>query len=107
MPIMTKIINSKKIPWFSPEMTGDEISILQKVINSNFVNDGPLTREFEKAISEIINVKYCVAVTSCTAAISLALYSFDIGFGDEVIVPNLTFIATANAENDRSQCKTC
>ena len=94
---MTKIINSKKIPWFSPEMTGDEISILKKVIDSNFVNDGPLTREFEKAISEIINVKYCIAVTSCTAAISLALYAFDIGFGDEVIVPNLTFIATANA----------
>jgi len=91
------MINKNNISWFSPEMTGKEIQNIEKVLDSNFINDGPVTREFENAISEILKVKYCVAVTSCTAGLSLALFAFEIGNGDDVIVPNLTFIATANA----------
>ena len=67
------------------------------VIESNFVNDGDVTRAFEERIAELIGVKHCVAVTSGTTAISLALMGLGIGPGDEVIVPDLTFIATANA----------
>ncbi|MBI3708581.1 MAG: DegT/DnrJ/EryC1/StrS family aminotransferase, partial [Proteobacteria bacterium] len=63
----------------------------------NFLNDGPLTREFEARVATLLGVKHCVAVTSGTTAISLALMALGIGPGDEVIVPDLTFIATANA----------
>src|SRR5258708_22502208 len=85
------------IPWFAPEMTGGELSRLAGVLDRNFINDGPLTREFEERIAQRTGTRHAVAVTSGTAAISLALMANDIGPGDEVIVPDLTFIATANA----------
>jgi perosamine synthetase len=89
--------DSDRIDWFRPEMTGSEEQQVIKVLRSGFVNDGPVTREFEKRIAELVEVKHCVAVTSGTAAISLALMAAGIGRDDEVLVPDLTFIATANA----------
>jgi len=85
------------IPWFLPEFGLDEQKRVQNVISSNYLNEGEVTCEFETAIAEIVGVKHCVAVTSGTAAISLALMGLGIGSGDEVLVPDLTFIATANA----------
>lgn len=85
------------IPWFQPAMTGGELIRLQDVLDRNFLNDGPLTRQFEERIAAIAGVRHCVAVTSGTVAISLALIAAGIGAGDEVLVPDLTFIATANA----------
>ena len=68
------------------------------VLDRNFLNDGPLTREFERQVAEsCTSVPYAVAVTSGTAAIALALMAKGVGPGDEVIVPDLTFVATANA----------
>jgi perosamine synthetase len=85
------------IPWFKPEMTGGELTRLAGVLDRNFLNDGPLTRELEERIAARVGTRHAVAVTSGTAAISLALMAKGIGAGDEVIVPDLTFIATANA----------
>jgi perosamine synthetase len=90
-------MTTETIPWFRPEMTGGELTQLSGVLDRNFLNDGPLTREFEKRIAVIAGTAHAVAVTSGTAAISLALMAKGIGPGDEVIVPDLTFIATANA----------
>jgi perosamine synthetase len=88
---------SAEIPWFQPEMTGAEIGRLADVLDRNFLNDGPLTREFERQVAARIGTPYAVAVTSGTAAITLALIAKGIGPGDEIIVPDLTFVATANA----------
>jgi perosamine synthetase len=86
------------IPWFVPEFDGPvERERVRAVLASNYLNDGALSREFEKRIAELVGVKHCVAVTSGTAAISLALSAAGIGPGDEVLVPDLTFVATANA----------
>lgn len=85
------------IPWFAPEMTGDEIGLLRQVLDSGFVNDGPVTKRFETEIARIAGTRFAVAVTSGTMAISCALMAAGVGPGDEVIVPDLTFIATANA----------
>jgi perosamine synthetase len=85
------------IPWFSPEMGRQEQERVAAAIASNYINDGSVTREFEQRIAERIGCRYCVAVTSGTAAISLALLALDIGPGDEILVPDLTFVATANA----------
>jgi len=85
------------IPWFLPELGSQEEIRVVSVLQSNYINDGDVTREFENEMAAFLNVNHCVAVTSGTLAISLALMALDIGFGDEVIVPDLTFIATANA----------
>src|SRR5215467_6552943 len=85
------------IPWFSPEMGQREQEQVAAVIASNYINDGSVAREFEQRIAERIGCRYCVAVTSGTVAISLALLALEIGPGDEVLVPDLTFVATANA----------
>ncbi|MHA2282068.1 MAG: DegT/DnrJ/EryC1/StrS family aminotransferase [Promethearchaeota archaeon] len=85
------------IPWFLPETGKRDLEQVAKVIESNYINDGEITRKFEKSVASFIGVRHCVAVTSGTTAISLALMASGIGPGDEVIVPDLTFIATANA----------
>ncbi len=85
------------IPWFRPELAGRETSLLLQVLESGYFNEGDVTLEFERRIAELVGVKHCVAVTSGTAAIAVALMGLGVGLGDEVIVPDLTFIATANA----------
>lgn len=85
------------IPWYEPQMTGREIGLLQDAIDRNFINDGPLTCQFESQIAQFLGIGHAVAVPSGTTAIALALMSLGVGQGDEVIVPNFTFIATANA----------
>jgi perosamine synthetase len=87
----------KKISWWEPEIGRKEYKLIQSVLKSNFPNEGKLTTEFENKIQDLLKVKYAVAVTSGTAAIFLSLKALGIGHGDEVIVPDLTFIATANA----------
>jgi perosamine synthetase len=88
---------SDPISWFLPAMGTTEKESIIDVIDSNFINDGDVTRAFEARVAALVGVRHCVGVTSGTAAISLALMGLGIGPGDEVIVPDLTFIATANA----------
>lgn len=88
---------TQNIPWFAPAFGAAEKDAVLAVIDSNFVNEGDVTRTFEAKIADLVGVKHCVAVTSGTMAISLALMGLGVGPGDEVIVPDLTFIATANA----------
>ncbi len=87
----------KPISWFGPHLTGREVERLRDVIDRQYVNDGPLAREFERRIATLVGTRHAVAVTSGTAAITLALMAAGIGPGDEVLVPDLTFAATANA----------
>ena len=88
---------SAPIPWFSVETGPEETARVNEVIASNYINDGNVTREFERRCAEVLGVRYCVGVTSGTVGIALALMAVGVGPGDEVIVPDLTFIATANA----------
>ena len=79
-------------------MTGRELERLRDVLDRQYVNDGPLAREFERRVAALVGTRHAVAVTSGTAAITLALMAAGIGPGDEVLVPDLTFAATAHAE---------
>ena len=90
-------VHKKEIPWFLPEVGGPERDKVLEVIESGYINDGDVARAFEARVAKVVGVKHCVAVTSGTAAIALSLMAKGIGSGDEVIVPDLTFIATANA----------
>jgi len=88
----------KKINFSSPVINLDKSSKLFKIaIKNNFPNEGSLTNIFENKIKKILNVKYLIATTNGTSAIYLALKANGIGYGDEVIIPNITFPATANA----------
>ena len=85
------------IPWFCPEIGPLEREYVLQVLDSNYLNEGDVTARFEQKLAEFLGVRHCVAVTSGTAALTLALMALGIGHGDEVIVPDFTFIATANA----------
>lgn len=67
------------------------------VLRSGIVVNGPFTREFEEKIASLVGRKYCIALSSGTAALHAALYAAGIINGDEVITSPFTFIATANA----------
>lgn len=85
------------IPWWTPILGDSEKALVNEVIDKNFPNDGEYTAALEQQIAELLSVPFAVATTSGTAAIFLALAAVGVGHGDEVIVPDLTFIATANA----------
>ncbi|MBF0187031.1 MAG: DegT/DnrJ/EryC1/StrS family aminotransferase [Magnetococcales bacterium] len=87
----------ERIPWFMPEVGEEELKGLEHVLRINYFNDGPVARQLEETLADLLGVNHCVTVTSGTTAITLALMAAGIGQGDEVIVPDLTFIATANA----------
>ena len=85
------------IKWWEPSVGKKEINYLKKVINTNYTNEGLFSQRLEKKIKKIIGSKYAITTTSGTIAIFLALKAIGVNKNDEVIVPNITFIATANA----------
>lgn len=87
----------KKISWWTPQIGEEERKLIKKVLDNNFPNEGELTALFEKKLADLLGCKYTVVVTSGTAAMFLSLKALGIKHGDEVIVPDITFIATANA----------
>lgn len=86
-----------QVPISKPFLTGDEGAAVAAVVASGWVSQGPRVREFEAAFAERVGAADAVATTSCTTALQLALHVIGVGPGDEVIVPSLSFIATANA----------
>ncbi len=87
----------KRIPWWEPRIGKEEHKYIAQVLNSNFPNEGPLTKQFEEKIAGLLKSKFAIAVPNGTSAMFLSLKALGVGHGDEVIVPDMTFIATANA----------
>jgi perosamine synthetase len=85
------------IPVMKPWLGTEEAEAAAQAVASGWVSQGPRVREFEEAFAAAIGARHAVAVSSCTTALHLALIAAGIGPGDEVIVPSLSFIATANA----------
>ena len=80
-------------PWLGNE----EAEAAAEAVASGWIAQGPRVQEFEEVFAAAIGARHAVAVSSCTAALHLALIAYEIGPGDEVVVPSLSFIATANA----------
>lgn len=80
-------------PWLGAE----EIAAVAEVIESGWVAQGPRVAAFERAFAAAQGADHAVAVSSCTAALHLALVVAGVGPGDDVVVPSFSFIATANA----------
>ncbi len=85
------------IPFFAPRFSGDELDRIKLVLASGYINEGIVTRAFERAIAAWVGRKYAIAVPSGTTALALSLMAAGIEPGDQVVVPDYTFIATANA----------
>lgn len=87
----------KKIPWWEVQIGKKEKILVNQVLKNNFLNDGEYTDKFAKEIANLVKSKYAIAVTSGTIAMYLSLKALGVDVGDEVIVSDMTFIATANA----------
>jgi dTDP-4-amino-4,6-dideoxygalactose transaminase len=74
-----------------------EIDAASEVLRSGWLMNGPRTEQFEQLVADYVGASHAVAVSSCTAALHLALLAAGVGPGDEVICPSFSFIATANA----------
>lgn len=84
------------LPFSLPDIGEEEISAVVECMRSGWVTTGPISKQFEKAFSDyLVNAGDTIAVNSATAGLHLALEALGIGPGDEVIVPSLTFTATA------------
>jgi len=88
---------SWKIPLADLDFGPEESAAVQNVLQSRWLTMGEVTQEFEAKFAQMNQVKHAFAVTNGTAALHLACLAVDLRQGDEVIVPSLTFVATANA----------
>jgi dTDP-4-amino-4,6-dideoxygalactose transaminase len=88
--------NIRTIPVARPCLGAEEEAAVAEVLRSGWITQGPRVAEFELRFAEYVRAEHAVAVSSCTAALHLALLTSRVGPGDEVICPSLSFIATAN-----------
>jgi perosamine synthetase len=84
------------VPLASPWTGDEELAEVQAVLASGYLSQGPKVDEFEALVAASIGSRYAFATSSCTTAMHLALVALGIGPGDEVLVPDFTFPATAN-----------
>ncbi len=91
----TKFIErSEFLPFFRPDVGDDEIAAVTEVLRSGWLTYGPKVREFGSACADYLGVSSSVPVASCTAGLFLTLKAMEVGPGDEVVLPSMTFIAT-------------
>jgi len=85
------------IPQIEPWIDDEDLNEVEKVIRSTFVTEHEVTREFERRLAQLTGAKHAIAMANGTVALFAILRALDVGEGDEVIVPDMTFVATANA----------
>jgi perosamine synthetase len=85
------------IPYGKQSIDEEDIKAVTNVLRSDWLTTGPMVEAFEKAIAEYVGAKYAVAFSSGTAGLHAAAFASNIGKGTEVLVPPMTFVATANS----------
>ena len=86
-----------KYPAYEPWISKDDKKIVDKALSQSMLTLGPQLEKFESDFCKYSNSKYAIAVSNCTAALHLSLMALGIKKNDEVIIPDLTFVADANA----------
>ncbi|HJT25326.1 MAG TPA: aminotransferase class I/II-fold pyridoxal phosphate-dependent enzyme [bacterium] len=89
-------VRKRFLPFALPSLGVEEEKEVIETLRSGWITTGPRTKKFEEKLAAYVGAKHCLAVDSCTSALHLSLAVLDIGPGDEVIVPPVTFAATAN-----------
>jgi len=92
-----KPVRERLLPYGRQWLDDDDIAGVVEVLRSDWLTTGPKVDEFEKAFATFTGTAHAVAVANGTAALHAAMAALKIGPGDEVIVPAITFVATANA----------
>ena len=87
----------KQVPWWNTEFGEKEIEAVGKAISSRRISQGSLTVEFEEKLSSLLGVNHAIAVSNGSIALLMALMTLEVGVGDEVLIPNRTWIATLHA----------
>src|SRR5574342_107376 len=90
MPLMDSFLQ-----FHRPDVGDEEVAEVVDVLRSGWLTTGPKVREFEREFAAMVGAKHAGAVNSCTAALHLALEAAGLREGDEVLVPTMTFAATA------------
>jgi len=85
------------ISFFKPWITKEDKKAVMDALDNSLLTDGPILREFENKFAKFTNAKYAIGVSNATSALFLSLKALGIGKGDEIIIPDITFVATANA----------
>ena len=85
------------IPYGRQGIDEQDLRAVLQVLQSDWLTTGPMVERFEQEISAFVGQDHAVAVSNGTAALHAAMYAIGIGPGDEVVVPPMTFAATANA----------
>lgn len=83
------------VPFFRPDVGEDEINEVISTLRSGWLTTGPKVKAFEEKFAKAVNAKFAVAVNSCTAALHLAVEAIGLREGDAVLIPTMTFAATA------------
>jgi perosamine synthetase len=83
------------VPFFRPEIGREERAAVDRVLQSGWLTSGPMTQEFESKFAAAVGARHAVALNSCTAALHLAVEALGLGPGDAVLVPTMTFAASA------------
>lgn len=97
MTVKDAFDNSIKVPFFAPEVTDQDRKIVLNALKSPLLTDGPVLRKFEARFASYTKSKYAVGVSNATSALHLSLRALNIGKDDEVIIPDMTFVATASS----------
>ena len=84
------------LPFCVPDIGEREIEEVVSTLRSGWITTGPRTKEFERLFAQYVGSRHAIAVSSCTAALHIALAAIGVGPGDEVITSPLTFCSTAN-----------
>jgi len=87
---------SWRVPLTEIELAESDVEATMGVLESGWLTMGPRTQQLERAFAQSVGAEHAVAVSSCTAALHLACLAAGVGQGDEVIVPAMTFVATAH-----------
>ena len=94
---IASINKTHRIPILEPDLSGNEMNYVKECIKTNWISSqGKYVKKFEEHFSQLHQDRYSVSVSNGTTALHLALSALNIGSGDEVIVPNITFAACAN-----------
>jgi perosamine synthetase len=91
-----KPVRSTMLPYGRQHIDDADIAAVVDVLKSDWLTTGPKVAEFERAFAEFVGAEHAVAVSNGTAALHAAMFALGIGPGDEVIVPPMTFAASAN-----------
>ncbi|HZR23807.1 MAG TPA: UDP-4-amino-4,6-dideoxy-N-acetyl-beta-L-altrosamine transaminase [Vicinamibacterales bacterium] len=90
-------VRTTLLPYGRHEIDDDDVAAVARVLRSDWLTSGPDVDEFERVLAHTVGAPHAVAVSSGTAALHAAMFALGVGPGDEVIVPTMTFAATANA----------